>query len=148
GIVGVYVEMKAPGFGLPGIVGIISFALYFAGGYIAGLSGWEWMVVFVVGLALLLAELFVIPGTLFLGLAGGAMMLLALVMAMVDLYPGMPAIPTLGLIRDSLLHVLVTCSVALVVTIALSRYILKSPLMDKLVAPGASGTTSVLALAA
>src|SRR6266404_3097825 len=36
GIVGLYIEFKTPGFGLPGIIGIIAFALYFFGGYIAG----------------------------------------------------------------------------------------------------------------
>jgi membrane-bound serine protease (ClpP class) len=46
GIIGVYIEMKTPGFGLPGIIGAVSFALYFLGGYVAGLSGLEWTVVF------------------------------------------------------------------------------------------------------
>src|SRR5438093_7238083 len=41
GIAGIYIEFKTPGFGLPGIVGIAAFALYFLGGYIAGLSGLE-----------------------------------------------------------------------------------------------------------
>src|SRR5437762_3999999 len=90
GIAGIYIEFKTPGFGLPGIVGIAAFALYFFGGYIAGLSGLEWIAVFVVGLALLALELFVFPGTTLLGLIGTALMLVALVMAMVDVYPGCP----------------------------------------------------------
>jgi membrane-bound serine protease (ClpP class) len=146
GIIGVYIEMKTPGFGIPGIVGVTAFALYFLGGFIAGLSGWEWTVVFILGLAIFLVEIFVMPGTLFLGLIGGAMMLAALVMAMVDLYPGMPTLPSLGLIRDSLLHVLVTCGVALVVMVLLSRFLLKSPIINRLVAPGASGSISVARL--
>ncbi len=39
GILGVYLEFKTPGFGLPGILGLAAFAIYFLGGYIAGLSG-------------------------------------------------------------------------------------------------------------
>ena len=94
GIAGIYIEFKTPGFGLPGIIGIVAFALYFFGGYIAGLSGLEWIAVFLLGLALVGLELFVFPGTVALGLIGAVLMLVALVMAMVDVYPGMPAIPT------------------------------------------------------
>ncbi|HTG45898.1 MAG TPA: ATP-dependent Clp protease proteolytic subunit, partial [Verrucomicrobiae bacterium] len=143
GIVGIYIEMKTPGFGIPGIAGIVSFALYFLGGYIAGLSGWEWTVVFVTGLSLFILELFVFPGTLVIGLVGGAMMLAALVMAMVDIYPGMPAIPTFGLLKDSLFEVLLTGCIALVIMIFASRYLLKSSLFNKLVDQGASGVASV-----
>ncbi len=99
GIAGIYVEFKTPGFGLPGIVGITAFALYFLGGYVAGLSGAEWVVVFVLGLALVFVELFVYPGTVMIGLLGATLMLAAIVMAMVDLYPAttpgfLPAMPT------------------------------------------------------
>jgi hypothetical protein len=38
GIIGLYIEFKTPGFGLPGVIGIAAFVVYFLGGYIAGLS--------------------------------------------------------------------------------------------------------------
>lgn len=99
GIAGIYVEFKTPGFGLPGIVGVTAFALYFLGGYVAGLSGAEWVVVFVLGLTLVFVELFVYQGTVMIGLLGATLMLAAIVMAMVDLYPAttpgfLPAMPT------------------------------------------------------
>src|SRR5438093_10930905 len=87
GVIGIYIEFKTPGFGLAGIVGIAAFALYFLGGYVAGLSGAEWIVVFLVGLALVVVELFVYPGTVALGLVGTVLMLAAVIMAMVDSYP-------------------------------------------------------------
>jgi membrane-bound serine protease (ClpP class) len=146
GIIGVYIEMKTPGFGLPGIIGAVSFALYFLGGYVAGLSGLEWTVVFIIGLTLFVLELFVFPGTLLLGLLGGAMMLAALVMAMVDSYPGMPSIPSFGLVQQSLINVLMTCAVAMVLMILLSRFLLKTPFFHKLVATGASGSASAAKL--
>jgi membrane-bound serine protease (ClpP class) len=142
GIIGTYIEMKTPGFGLPGIVGIVSFALYFLGGYVAGLSGLEWTVVFVIGLALFILELFVFPGTLLIGFIGAGLMLAALVMAMVDVYPGMPMFPAFGLVRESLFNVLLTIAAAIIVMIVLSRYLLKTPLFNRLVAQGASGTRS------
>jgi membrane-bound serine protease (ClpP class) len=147
GIVGTYIEMKTPGFGIPGIVGVISFLLYFLGGYIAGLSGLEWTVVFVIGLGLFILELFVFPGTLFIGLIGGAMMLAALVMAMVDFYPGMPAVPNFATLSDSLFNVLLASATALVLILLLSRYLLKVPMFHRLVAAGASGSGSDLRVA-
>jgi membrane-bound serine protease (ClpP class) len=142
GIIGTYIEMKTPGFGVPGIVGVVSFILYFAGGYIAGLSGLEWTVVFVLGLGLFLLEIFVFPGTLFIGLVGGGMMLAALVMAMVDFYPGMPAVPSFSAFRESLFNVLLAFALAIVVILVLSRYLLHVPMFHRLVAAGASGAGS------
>lgn len=142
GIVGVYIEMKTPGFGLPGIAGIFGFLLYFLGGYIAGLSGLEWTIVFLIGLGLFVLELFVFPGTIVIGLVGGAMMLAALVMAMVDLYPGMPLVPSFEQLREPLLRVMLAAGFALVLVLFLSRFILKTPLFHRLVAQGASGSAS------
>lgn len=147
GIVGVYIEMKTPGFGIPGIVGLIAFILYFLGGYVAGLSGLEWTVIFIIGLALFILELLVFPGTFFVGLIGGAMMLAALVMAMVDFYPGMPTIPSFGLLRDSLFNVTLVLAVALVMIMLLSRFLLKTPIYRRMIAGGASGAGSDLRVA-
>lgn len=102
GIVGLYIEFKTPGFGLPGVIGLIAVALYFLGGYAAGLSGLEWVLVFIVGLGLVVIEMFVFPGVIVIGLCGAALMLLAVVMGLMDLYPhpgpgpGLPTIPNLG----------------------------------------------------
>jgi membrane-bound serine protease (ClpP class) len=147
GIIGTYIEMKTPGFGIPGIVGVISFVLYFLGGYVAGLSGLEWTVVFVIGLGLFVLELFVFPGTLIIGLIGGTMMLAALVMAMVDFYPGMPAVPNFAVLKESLFNVFLATAVAVVLILLLSRYLLKVPLFHRLVAVGASGSGSDLKVA-
>lgn len=91
GIVGLYIEFKTPGFGLPGIVGIAAFALYFLGGYVAGLAGAGWAILFVLGLILVALELFVFPGTFIAGITGAALMLIAIVMGMVDMYPALHA---------------------------------------------------------
>ena len=83
GLVALYIEFKTPGFGAPGIIGISAFALYFVGGYIAGFSGFEWMLVFLVGVILLALEIFVFPGTVALGVTGGLLVVVAVVMAAV-----------------------------------------------------------------
>jgi membrane-bound serine protease (ClpP class) len=146
GIAGIYIEFKTPGFGLPGIVGIAAFALYFLGGYIAGLSGLEWIAVFVVGLALLALELFVFPGTTALGLIGTALMLVALVMAMVDVYPGMPALPTFKMLELPLRDLFIAFLGGAVIVVVLSRWLPKTSFYGKLVSQAASGVTTVAKL--
>src|SRR3989440_5895858 len=79
GIIGIYLEFKMPGVALPGIIGVTAFALYFFGSYIAGLSGMEWVAVFMIGLALVVVEIFIYPGTIAIGLLGTGLMLVALV---------------------------------------------------------------------
>jgi membrane-bound serine protease (ClpP class) len=146
GIAGIYIEFKTPGFGLPGIVGIAAFALYFFGGYIAGLSGLEWIAVFVIGLALLALELFVFPGTTLLGLIGTALMLVALVMAMVDVYPGMPALPTFKMLELPLRDLFIAFLGGAVVVVVLSRWLPKTSFYGKLVSQAASGVTTAAKL--
>jgi membrane-bound serine protease (ClpP class) len=143
GIVGIYFEIKTPGFGLPGIAGLIAFALYFLGSYVAGFSGMEWLLIFALGLVLVALEFFLFPGTIFVGLAGAALMLLALVMAVVDIYPGGPALPTFGQLRLPLTQILVAMLGAVVVAWGLGLLLPKTPLYEHLVSSSTSGERNV-----
>ncbi|MGQ9692379.1 MAG: NfeD family protein [Thermaceae bacterium] len=60
-------EALTPGFGIAGFLGLVFMALYFAGGWLAGLSGVFEVFLLLLGVALLLAEAFLLPG---FGLAG------------------------------------------------------------------------------
>ena len=85
GIAGAYMELKAPGFGLPGFVSLISFALFFFGHNVAGyLAGYEIVGVFILGLVLLILEFFVFPGLIVLGLLGAILLIGSLIYTMVD----------------------------------------------------------------
>ena len=78
-------ELKAPGFGLPGFVSLISFALFFFGHNVAGyLAGYEIVGVFILGLVLLILEFFVFPGLIVLGLLGAILVIGSLIYTMVD----------------------------------------------------------------
>jgi membrane-bound serine protease (ClpP class) len=147
GILGLYLEFKTPGFGVPGIVGIISFSLYFLGGYVAGLSGFEWVALFALGLLLFGLEIFVLPGTFFLGLAGAGMMLMAIIMAMVDIYPSVPGIPGSFNVRipinEIIMNLAITTLGAAALLWALSRLLPRSSHYNQLVSVSASGEGSV-----
>jgi membrane-bound serine protease (ClpP class) len=83
GIAGIVIEMLVPGFGVPGIVGILSFGLYFFGHYVAGFAGMESVVLFVIGIALLIIEVFV-PSFGILGILGSTALITGVVIAAPD----------------------------------------------------------------
>jgi len=87
GILGVYIEIKTPGFGLPGITGIIFLSFFFWGHNIAGLTGMEEVALFIVGVVLLAVEIFAIPGFGIVGLVGITCMFLSLILAMFKFPP-------------------------------------------------------------
>jgi membrane-bound serine protease (ClpP class) len=144
GVVGIYLEFKMPGVSLPGIIGVGAFALYFFGGYVAGLSGMEWVLVFILGLALVVVEIFIYPGTIAIGLLGAVLMLVALVMAMVDIYPGMPSVPSLPQLRLPIQQILVAMAGGVVAILVLSRFLPKTSVYRKLVSQTASGVKTEL----
>jgi len=66
-LLGVYIEFSTPGLGLPGLVAAICFALLIGSKYLTGLANWVEVALFVVGVLLLMVEIFVLPG---FGIAG------------------------------------------------------------------------------
>jgi len=90
GLLGVYIEIKTPGFGLPGLLGGLCLIIFFWGHHIAGLAGMEDMLVFMLGVTLLLIEVLVIPGFGFVGASGILLISWAVIKAMVEHYPGTP----------------------------------------------------------
>jgi len=94
GLGGIYLEIRTPGFGLPGILGATALALFFFGHHIAGLTGLEDVVLFIIGFALLFIEVFITPGFGVLGISGIALILVSLLNAMSWKVPGelLPAI--------------------------------------------------------
>lgn len=133
GIVCVYIEIKTAGFGLAGAVGALCFALFFASSYLAGLAGWEVMAVFVIGLLLVLSELFVHPGTILPGLIGAMLAIGALFWAMVDHYPGQPLMPTTDLLLRPVMNLVLTAALAAVLIALLSKYLPRTSLYRALV---------------
>ncbi len=88
GILLLLLEFKAPGFGLPGIAGICLLVIVLAGQYVAGLSGYEPAVLFVLGLVCLVLELFVFTGSALCGVLGILCFFASFVWAMTDVWPG------------------------------------------------------------
>ncbi len=76
-----YFELHAPGLGIGGFVAMVCFALFFWANYLGGTAGLLEVVLFTVGIACLLLELFVLPGFGIFGVGGAALVILSLVLA-------------------------------------------------------------------
>lgn len=59
---GLVVELYSPGFGVPGTMGISALLLFFYGHLVAGFAGYESIILFIVGAALIVTEIFVSGG--------------------------------------------------------------------------------------
>lgn len=70
GFLGLVVEIKTPSFGLAGLVGLGSLALFFGSRYLVGLAGWEEVILLGLGILLITLEVLVIPGFGIAGIAG------------------------------------------------------------------------------
>lgn len=125
GLLSLFIEFKTPGFGVFGITGIVLLVVVFFGHYIAGLSGYEPLLFFLLGVALVAIEVFFFPGVMLPALAGAALILGSLVWAMLDIWPGEP----LSLAGDVLLRPLANVMAGVVLAIgaflALLRFLPK-----------------------
>ncbi|MBB6098374.1 membrane-bound serine protease (ClpP class) [Deinobacterium chartae] len=70
GVLGLIAELSSPGFGVPGLLGILGLGLYFLGPWMGGDFSLLALALVVVGILLILAELFVVPGFGIAGVAG------------------------------------------------------------------------------
>jgi membrane-bound serine protease (ClpP class) len=81
-LVGILVEIRTPGFGFAGAIGLVSLVLFFWGHGIVHLAGWEEVLLTSVGVLLVALEIFVIPGFGVAGIAGALAILAGLVLSL------------------------------------------------------------------
>ena len=133
GIVGIATELKVPGFGFPGILGISCIVLLFFGNFAAGAAQWTDLILFGLGVAFLLIEIFVIPGFGFMGIFGIMLIVVSIFMMLLK-SPG----PDLPASREDVLRVIRAMS-ASIIAAAVLIYILfqflspRMPLFGRLV---------------
>jgi len=81
---GIYFELQTPGVGFPGAAALIALILYLVPYYLNGLAeNWE-IIAFFVGLALLAAEIFIIPGFGIAGISGITLIVVSLILIMLN----------------------------------------------------------------
>ncbi|PJA96881.1 MAG: peptidase [Ignavibacteriales bacterium CG_4_9_14_3_um_filter_34_10] len=87
GLVGLFTEVKTPGWGVPGTAGVIALTIFFGAGYILELASAIEILLFVIGFIMLIVEIFVIPGFGFVGVGGIIMMIAGLFLGLISDFP-------------------------------------------------------------
>ncbi len=127
GLLGILVEIRTPGVGLPGIAGLTSLALFLGGHWIVQLAGFEELLLVIVGLVLVVVEVLVIPGFGIAGVAGIIALLAGVTMSMF----GEGA--SIDVIGNALTRVAISLFMAIGFALVLLRAMTKTPFGKRLV---------------
>lgn len=87
GMLGLFFEIKSPGFGIPGGLGLLFLALFFGSHLLVGLADSSELLLLFAGIFLIVLEVFVIPGFGLIGIAGFLIILFSLFKMMIGEYP-------------------------------------------------------------
>jgi membrane-bound serine protease (ClpP class) len=87
GLLLLFVEFKTPGFGLFGIAGLVLVGIVFASNYLAGLAGFEAILFFILGMAFIVVDIFLLPGTFIFLTLGILLILGSLIWSLSDIWP-------------------------------------------------------------
>ncbi len=87
GIIGLILEMKMPGVGLPGVVAAVCFVLFFWANSSIGQFTWLAILLFALGLILIGLEVFVLPGMAVFGISGVVLVVSSLVLVTLEKAP-------------------------------------------------------------
>lgn len=139
GLLALFIEFKTPGFGFFGITGLSLLGVVFFGQFVAGLSGHEPVLFFMLGVILLGIELFFFPGSVIVGLAGAVLMFGSLVWAMTDLWPSEPIPFASGVFVMPMVNLLIAVMLAIVLFVALLRFLPQGGLWGHMILNAAVG---------
>jgi membrane-bound serine protease (ClpP class) len=126
-MVGILIELRTPGFGFPGAIGMSSLGLFLWGHWIVQLAGWEELLIAAIGVALLVIDLIFVAGFGLAGFAGILAIFTGLVMSMVG--PG----DTPQFIIQTTGQVVFSILLALGASLALMRFLPRTPIGRRLV---------------
>jgi membrane-bound serine protease (ClpP class) len=132
GFILLFIEISHPGFGLPGILGIACFAVFFLIKWTLHYAALLEVVLFAIGLVLLVIEVFFIPGFGVVGITGIVLMFISLVLMFQEF-----VIPTTPREATSLFHSVLQVTGALAMAIVgiaiLLRYLPALPVLGRMV---------------
>ena len=129
GIFGLFAEIKSPGWGVPGTAGLIALALFFGSSYILQLASVIEILMFVVGLGLLLLEIFVIPGFGIAGISGIILVIASIFFSMVGENPFIDS----DAVSNAIVRLSFGLLAAIVLLFLLARFLPKSNLFKKFI---------------
>ena len=132
---GIYFELQSPGIGFALAASLVAALLYFAPLYLEGMAeNWE-LIVFIIGVVLIMVEMFAIPGFGVAGVAGIIAMITGLTLSLVDNVVFEDPEFTgegLGLLMKSLSLVLVAVLLGLILSLWTTKKLLTSTAFSNL----------------
>jgi membrane-bound serine protease (ClpP class) len=141
GLVLGYLELKSGGFGVFGVLALVCLGLFFGSRYLTGLAQWWEIALIFVGVALLLLEIFVIPGFGVAGLAGILLILVGLVAAVVPNRPDEAPIPKTDVdwtvFGDTIFAMALGLGAFIILAVLITRHLPRIPLARRVVLPEA-----------
>ncbi|MFQ5685211.1 MAG: nodulation protein NfeD [Candidatus Scalindua sp.] len=84
GLAALWMEFKSPGFGLPGIIGILCLATVFLSKHLVGLAEMPEIIIFLIGIVLIAVEILFIPGFGIAGIPGIILILIGAILSFQD----------------------------------------------------------------
>ena len=125
GIGALYTEIKAPGFGIPGAIGILCLSLVFFNQYLVGLANYTELLVLIIGVLLLGVEVLVLPGFGIAGISGLAVIAAGLILSFQGFVLPDPSLPwEAGLMLKNVGRVMASFLGAFLVSFFLIRFVL------------------------
>jgi len=133
-----YVELKMPGFGIPGILSLVCLAVMFTGQYLVGLADVPHIVLAALGIVLVAVELFVLPGMIWPGLVGAVCLISGLLLSQVGPNVDLGSAWDREILLDATWSLSLTATLAVLAIWGVSRYLPNTPVLGRLVLAGGS----------
>ncbi|MBI2968422.1 MAG: S49 family peptidase [Bacteroidetes bacterium] len=131
-IAGIYYELQTPGIGFPLAAAVIAALLYFAPLYLEGLAAhWE-ILIFIIGLILVIIELFAFPGFGVIGIAGVFLVITGLTLSMIDNIGFDFELTNIGTVVNAFFIVIIAMFLSLAISIFITGKLLTSPFFPAL----------------
>ena len=131
GFLGLLIEIRTPGLGVPGLVGVLCLSGYFGSHLIVGLAGWNDLLLVGGGVGLLAIEALVIPGFGIFGILGIAAIVGGVFMSMIGGLPTTADLSQASTVVSLALGIVLVTSWVLLRRLPRSRHIARSGLLLK-----------------
>lgn len=129
GLVGMFTEIKTPGWGLPGTMAAIALVIFFGANYILDLASVIEIVLFGIGVVLLVLEVFVVPGFGVFGILGIVFVMAGLFLGLISDFP----VVNFDYVYTAIIQLAASLTVSLVIIYFLSKFLPKTSAWNNLI---------------
>ena len=127
GMLGLFFEIKSPGFGVPGGIGLLCLGLFFGSHLLVGLADFYELIILMLGILFILVEIIVIPGFGVFGISGLLMIIYAMYSMLIGEYP------TPREIEIAYRSLIITVCSTFILSIAIFKLIIRSEFYSTLI---------------